>query len=129
MSDANDYYKLHEQAVKKAKSRNISTTGKGGYSHHLLFCSGENCCAGQNNEGVFKHLVKRSQELNKRGIYVYRTKVECLNLCRSGPLLIVYPEGIWYHSVTEKIIDRIIDDHLLGGKVVEEYAFADNPMQ
>lgn len=61
-------------------------------------------------------------------MYVYRTKAECLNFCQCGPVLVVYPEGIWYHSVTVEALEQIIERHLIGGSVVEEYAFANNPM-
>lgn len=119
---------IHKQVVKKALSRGISTTGRGGYARHVLLCVGENCCEGADFQEVVKRLNKRLATLQKEGTYVYRTIVGCLNFCRGGPLLVVYPDGVWYHSVTTDVLDRIVDEHLVGGKVVVEYAFARNPM-
>ena len=118
-----------EKAAKKARSRGISTTGQGGYSHHVLMCIGKSCCDGDDHRDAWKRLNKRLKALEKTGLYVYRTRVDCLNFCRAGPLLIVYPEGIWYHSVTTEVVDRIIEEHIRGEKAVNEYAFAHNPMK
>ena len=59
---------------------------------------------------------------------VYRSKVNCLRVCQKGPIAVVYPDGIWYHSVRGEVLERILVEHLRDGKPVEEYVFARNPL-
>ena len=122
------FKELHRKLARKAESRGISTTGEGGYARHVLLCLGTSCCGGDDHRDVGRRLDKRLGKLEKEGVYVYRTRVQCLSFCQAGPILVVYPDGVWYHSVTVEVLDRIIDEHLLGGRVVAEYAFARNPM-
>jgi (2Fe-2S) ferredoxin len=118
-----------KKATRKAKERGISLDGRDGFSRHVLLCASSNC-RGDDDEGkeTLKLLKKRLKSLEKEGIRVYRTEVDCLSICRGGPLMVVYPEGTWYHSVAPDVLERIIDEHIVGGKVVEEFAFARNPL-
>ncbi|MBI5158480.1 MAG: hypothetical protein HZA58_10805 [Acidimicrobiia bacterium] len=55
---------------------------------------------------------------------VLRTKVDCLRVCEAGPIAVVYPDGVWYRGVTPEVMERIITEHVVGGRIVTEHAFA-----
>lgn len=104
--------------------------GIGKLSRHLLICIGPDCAEAAQGEQVWEYVKRRLKELNLAGPGggCYRTKCQCLRICAEGPIAVVYPEGAWYRNVTTANAERIIQEHLLNGRVVEDLCFARNPL-
>lgn len=95
------------------------------YARHVFICTGGYCDPLGQAEQLYHLLGKHLGELGAydNPVRVKRGVTPCLGVCYQGPLLVVYPEGIWYHSVDDVVLRRIVDEHLCGGRPVEEFVF------
>lgn len=107
----------------------VSKPKIGDYRRHLLVCTGPRCTQDGASQALFDSLGEKFKAagLHEGELRVKRSRVSCFAACKGGPVMCVQPDGTWYYNVTDANMDRIVEQHLVGGQVVSDLVFHQGP--
>lgn len=125
---------VNAHAEKSALQKTVKALGLAKIQRHIFICADQTvdkCCDKAASIEAWTYLKKRLKDLNldqPTDSCVFRTKANCLRVCQQGPIIVIYPDGVWYHSATPPVIERIIQEHVLKNQIVSEFLFLQHPL-